>query len=232
MSFNTIFLDMGYTLAFPYPSWTDVYEKAYRDAGITIDRETLHQAIEAVWQSVIAEDATASWEPTPAGDLRRQWDIESAIQDRLGITDDRRRVFELVTEAFRAPDNYRLFPEVPDTLRALRDRGYKLAIVSNWDWHLPALCRAMNLTPYLDAIIVSARIGRAKPHPQIFYTALSQTGADPQHTLHVGDSYHADIVGAQGVGIAGVLVDRAGTAETDGHYTIQHLDELLSLLDS
>lgn len=232
MSFNTIFLDMGYTLAFPYPSWSDVYYTAYREAGIAIDQATLHEVVEAVWRSVIAADATASWEASEAGDRRRQWEIENAILDRLGITENRHQVVKQVTEAFRDPANYRIFPEVPDTLRALRAQGYKLAIVSNWDWHLPALCQELNLTPYFDAIIVSARVGRAKPHPQIFHTALSETAAEPKHTLHVGDSYHADILGAHGVGITGVLIDRAGTAETDGHLTIRCLDELLPLLDN
>jgi putative hydrolase of the HAD superfamily len=231
MSSNTIFFDMGYTLAFPYPSWTDVYHKAYRDAGLHIDRDTLHEVLEAVWRAVIAEDATAAWEASEAGDLRRKWEIEREILDRLGLKDDHRQIFDRVTAAFRDPANYRLFPEVPDTLRALRDQGYTLAIVSNWDWHLPALCNDLNLTPYFDAIITSARVGRAKPHPQIFHTALAETGAEPERTLHVGDSYDADVVGAQGVGIAGVLIDREGVAKTDGHLTIQRLDELLSLLD-
>lgn len=232
MSYNTVFLDMGYTLVFPYPSWTDVYHKAYGEAGVTIDRDTLHEILEAVWQAVIAEDATASWDASEAGDWRRKWAIETEILDRLGITDERHRLVECVSEAFRSPTSYRVFPEVPDTLQALRDRGCTLAIVSNWDWHLPALCRDLNLTPYFDAIITSARVGRAKPHPQIFHTALSKTSADPARTLHVGDSYDADVVGAQGAGIAGVLVDRTGTARTDGHLTIQRLDELLPLLDS
>lgn len=231
MPYNTIFLDMGYTLVFPYPSWTDVYHKAYSEAGITIDRDALHEVLEAVWRAVIAEDATALWDASEAGDLRRKWAIETEILDRLGITDNRHRLVERVTQAFRSPANYRVFPEVPETLQALQDRGYTLAIVSNWDWHLPALCRDLNLTPYFDAIITSARVGRAKPHPEIFHTALSETSADPARTLHVGDSYDADVVGARVAGIAGVLVDREGTATTDGQMTIQNLDELLLLLD-
>ncbi len=231
MSFNTIFFDMGYTLAFPYPSWTDVYHKAYQELGIRIDRDVLHEVLESVWRAVIAEDATAAWEPSEAGDLRRQWEIEREIMDRLGITDNCHQIFEHVVAAFHDPANYRLFPEVHDTLPALRKRGYRLAIVSNWDWHLPTLCQHLNLTSYFDAIITSARVGRAKPHPQIFHTALSLIGADPERTLHVGDSYDADIVGAQGVGIVGVLIDREGQARSDGHPTIQRLDELLLLLD-
>lgn len=231
MPYNTIFLDMGYTLVFPYPSWADVYHKAYSEAGVAIDRNTLDQVVESVWRAVIAEDATAAWDASEAGDLRRKWAIENEIMDRLGITDNRHQLVERVTQAFVDPVNYRVFPEAPDALQALRDRRYTLAIVSNWDWHLPALCRNLNLTPYFDAIITSARVGRAKPHPRIFHAALSQTSADPAHTLHVGDSYDADIVGARGVGIAGVLVDRDRTAETDGHLTIHSLDELPLLLD-
>lgn len=232
MSFDTIFLDMGYTLSCPDPSWVDIYAKAYREAGITIDRDALHEAVEGVWQSVIAQDATAAWEATEAADLRRIWEIEQEILDRLGVTEDRERIIEEVTSHFRDPGNYHVFPEAPDTLQALRDRGYTLAIVSNWEWYLPALCQELSLTPYFDAIVASARVGRAKPHPKIFHVALSKTGAEPERTLHVGDSYDADVVGAQQVGITGVLLDRDGTAQADGHPTISRLDELLTLLDN
>ncbi|MBS1251257.1 MAG: Phosphoglycolate phosphatase [Anaerolineales bacterium] len=231
MSFDTIFLDMGHTLAFPYPSWTDVYHRAYQAAGLTVDRDMLHETLEAVWRAVIAQDATAAWEATETADDRRKWEIENDILDRLGITENRQEVFEQVTTHFCKPASYRLFPEVHQTLQRLRDRGCTLAIVSNWDWHLPALCRDLDLTPYLDAVVASARVGRAKPHPEIFRTALSRTSAEPEHTLHVGDSYAADIVGAQQMGITGVLIDRDGDAETDGHPTVRRLDELLSLLD-
>lgn len=231
MSFDTIFLDMGYTLAFPHPSWTDIYHRAYQEAGIDVDHDVLHEAIESVWRAVITQDDTASWEATETADKRRQIEIENEIMDRLGVTQDRDHIAKRVTRHFRDAANYRVFPEVPQTLQTLCDRGHTLAIVSNWEWHLPELCQELGLTPYFDAIVASARVGRAKPRPEIFHTALERTGADPERTVHVGDSYEADVVGAQQLGITGVLLDRDGTAETDGHPTIRRLDELLLLLD-
>ena len=54
-------------------------------------------------------------------------------------------------------------------------------------------------------------MGRGKPHSPIFLTALERAGVEPHEALHVGDSYASDVLGAQGVGIYPLLLDRDGT---------------------
>jgi FMN phosphatase YigB (HAD superfamily) len=51
-------------------------------------------------------------------------------------------------------------------------------------------------------------VGSDKPHPPIFHTALKRAGVPPSEALHVGDQYRIDVVGAQGVGIQALLLDR------------------------
>jgi FMN phosphatase YigB (HAD superfamily) len=57
-------------------------------------------------------------------------------------------------------------------------------------------------------IITSKEVGHEKPHPPIFLMALEQAGAQAASTIYVGDHYDTDVVGAQRVGIKGVLLDR------------------------
>ncbi|HID85959.1 MAG TPA: haloacid dehalogenase, partial [Anaerolineae bacterium] len=76
-----------------------------------------------------------------------------------------------------------------------------------------------------------ARVGCAKPHPGIFQAALQWARARPEQAIHVGDSYHADVLGAQAVGITGVLLDREDKVEVDGHVKIRGLEELLTILE-
>jgi FMN phosphatase YigB (HAD superfamily) len=54
--------------------------------------------------------------------------------------------------------------------------------------------------------------------------------------IHVGDHVDADVLGARGVGIEGVLIDRAGRYRADevpeGVSVIQSLEQLLPLVDA
>jgi putative hydrolase of the HAD superfamily len=63
------------------------------------------------------------------------------------------------------------------------------------------------LRPYFDVVIDSTLVGFAKPDPRIFGHALAVSGADPSHVLHVGDMYHADVVGARQAGLHALLLD-------------------------
>ena len=49
-----------------------------------------------------------------------------------------------------------------------------------------------------------------KPHPEIFHAALASLRSEPAQTLHVGDSYEADWVGARQVGMQALLLGRRG----------------------
>ena len=57
------------------------------------------------------------------------------------------------------------------------------------------------------AVIDSALVGHEKPDPRIFTCALERSGASPERTLHVGDLYHADVLGARAAGIHALLLD-------------------------
>jgi len=114
-----------------------------------------------------------------------------------------------LTERFWHPHSWRTFPEVHEVLAALRARGLQLAIISNFTDALVALCETHELDGYFDVLVASAVTGAQKPDAGIFREALRRTGADPRASLHVGDNYVADILGARASGIGGVLVDRS-----------------------
>ena len=125
-----------------------------------------------------------------------------------------------------------LYEDVVPTLEHLRDVGFKLAIVSNWDTPLDPLTERLGIADYFDAIIAShdARIRSEKPDPHIFNYALTAVGVSEVEVVHVGDTYEADIVGARDVGIRPILLDRDGTQADRWDETIQSLSELPELL--
>ena len=124
-------------------------------------------------------------------------------------------------------DAWECFPEVPNVLHQLRVRGYKLAVVSNFDSRLPGILDALGIHRQLDAIFYSSKAGSAKPHPDIFRSALARLGVEPQAAVHVGDSAAADVGGAVAAGLTGVLIDRGDAPAPDSAGVIHSLEELL-----
>src|SRR5262245_44891777 len=106
-----------------------------------------------------------------------------------------------------------VLPGVPDALQALRAAGLRLVVVSNSDGTIEAGLRQMGLRDLVDAVIDSAVVGAEKPDPAIFHHALAAAGTRPERTLHVGDLYHVDVVGARRAGLRGLLLDPYGDWE-------------------
>jgi putative hydrolase of the HAD superfamily len=96
----------------------------------------------------------------------------------------------------------RVIPGVPEALGQLRAAGLRLVVVSNADGSVEAGLSEIGLRPFFEAVHDSWKLGFEKPDPRIFQHAL--------HTLHVGDLYAADVVGARAAGIHPLLLDPFG----------------------
>jgi len=100
-----------------------------------------------------------------------------------------------------------VLPGVRESLPHFAAMDLKMVVVSNSDGTVEQLMHESGLRPFFDAVVDSHVIGYAKPDPRIFEHALTVSGSDASRTLHVGDMYYADIVGAEAAGIRAVLLD-------------------------
>lgn len=134
------------------------------------------------------------------------------------------------TQTLLAALQFRPYPEVSAVLARLRERGVRLVVASNWDASLHHTLRALGLDRQLDGVITSAEAKAPKPEPAVFRRALELAGTRPEHTLHVGDSFQEDVLGAQRIGIRPILIARGETpAPGGGVPVISSLGELLQL---
>lgn len=102
-------------------------------------------------------------------------------------------------------------PDVAPALAALRARGLRLVVVSNANGRLRHLFDRLQLTRWFDHLLDSHEWGVEKPDPRLFHLALEQARAEPARTVHVGDLYHVDVMGARRAGLRdAVLFDMAG----------------------
>ncbi len=93
------------------------------------------------------------------------------------------------------------------------------------------ICHKLGLEPYLDFVVTSQEVGADKPKPPIFLAALDKARVNASKAVHVGDQYNMDVVGARGVGIAPILIDRYDTyPEVSDCPRIRSLTELVQYL--
>lgn len=119
-------------------------------------------------------------------------------------------------------------------VRGLHEAGIPMAIVSNADGTVARIlaeagvCQAGTgpLVP-VAAVVDSGAEGVAKPDPAIFRPALAALGTDPARTLHVGDSVHYDVRGAEAAGMPAVHFDPRRLCRLDDH---PHITSLLDLV--
>jgi putative hydrolase of the HAD superfamily len=188
--------------------------------GVVVSEETARGAMLAEMAYYRAHhDEASSW----AGlkDLRRR--CAAVVQERL----DTALPLGDVQDALLAAIRFNAYPEVPEALGRLRAAGARLAVVSNWDVSLHDVLERTQLRPLVDAVVISAELGAAKPDPAIFRAALDRLGASAADAMHVGDSVEHDVEGARAAGLQAVLVARNGVQPPDGVRVVASLDGLL-----
>jgi len=121
---------------------------------------------------------------------------------------------------------------VAPALAALRERGLKLTIVSNANGKLRVAFDRLTLSGLVDCLLDSHDEGVEKPDPRFFEIALERSGARRETTIHVGDLYQVDVIGAQAAGLRGVLLDEAGLYPDVTCPRVRSLPELVTLISS
>jgi 2-haloacid dehalogenase len=101
------------------------------------------------------------------------------------------------------------FPEVPDALRELRSRGWKLAILSNSDRDLIAASQKQIGVPF-DLVVVAEDVESYKPAHAHWERFFEATTADREHHVHVAASLFHDIAPAKELGLCTAWINRLG----------------------
>jgi 2-haloacid dehalogenase len=111
----------------------------------------------------------------------------------------------------RTLPNWPVFPEVPDALTEARERGWRLAILSNTDRDFIDASLASIGVPF-ELAIVASEIGSYKPAPGHWEAFERQTGRLPD--VHVGASHFHDMVPASRLGLPTVWINRLAETAT------------------
>lgn len=224
---RAILFDAGGTLFYPFPSVGHYYSSVAAKYGCRVSAGEIEAAFHRVWS-----------EHDKLGDLRSHSDekiekefwrkiVTAAFKDFKGL-----KAFDLFFDElhnlFAEPSVWKLYPEVEETLRSLKEKKFILGMVSNWDSRLLKLCKGLGIDSYFDFKVISAVFGAAKPDPKIFKEALKQANVPAAEAVHVGDSLEDDVRGAHLAGIKAVWLDRS---DRHGTLTKDHQDFVTVIRD-
>ncbi|HYN88286.1 MAG TPA: HAD-IA family hydrolase [Ardenticatenaceae bacterium] len=231
---RAVIFDVGFTLVRIEPPEEVLVLEAMRAAGLEVASSDLARAAQAV---LAAERAKTPRDlDVWASDLniRRYWlDLYERMLGELDVAPQYRpATAERIYAQFVGHAHWTLYPEVEGVLGELQRRGYILGAVSDWQSALVELVHHLNLSRFLQFIVVSAVIGLGKPDPLLFRHAIARAGVAPAEALFIGDTYATDILGARAVGMHPVLIARNHEGFAADVPVIRSLDEIIALLPS
>lgn len=203
-----LFLDVGGTLLYSDPTSPDLFHRILTSRGHRIDRESIVRLLRA------PESIVTLIRPFPAGRESEFFrSVNARMIEHLGIEPDD-GVLDAIHSEFRTRVTWRPYPDAFASLELLREAGFRLGIISNATHTLPETLRRTGLARYFDTVTYSFDVGFEKPDARIFRRAVAMAGAIPERSLHVGDSFEADYLGARRAGLHAILLQREGEPPT------------------
>jgi HAD superfamily hydrolase (TIGR01509 family) len=205
VSLDAVLFDWGHTLIDVV--WDDELLGAGHRAGLeAIDRDSLPD-VDRLSKHFREHYEPLLWVPATIEEVEYPGLVRRLLADfDVEVTQDELNRFLEAEHAAWEPAR-RMGAQTHALLDSLRTRGLKTGLVSNaFDpgWLMRRDLDEMGILERIDVAVFSSEVGKRKPHPVIFETALRELGADPAQTVFVGDSRYADVLGAKRLGMTTV----------------------------
>ncbi len=204
---EVVLFDLDDTLHDDTYAFTSAAEEVAREIALERGVDAL-----ALKRAYVAE-AEGFWHRLTPEQLRnrlsglREMMWNSALE-RVGIADP-----DLAQRSAANYNEYRkkyfsVFPGAIELLRALRERGCKLGILTNGfsETHREKI-KLLQIGEYFDAIFIADEVGMIKPDPLLFAHACTTLGSAPARSAMVGDRYERDVRGALEAGLYAVWLN-------------------------
>lgn len=179
---------------------------------------------DAVGNAVSSETAVAITECSEAAE-REFW--RGVVAEALPDVRDRDACFEELFSHFARAEAWQPYADVEETLDEARRRGIRLAIASNFDARLHAVCDGIAELRTIERRVISSTVGARKPEPRFYQELVHACGCEPHELLMVGDEIENDVEGARRGGLQAVHLDRSTSTS---HGRISTLADLWQVL--
>ncbi|WP_042457117.1 HAD family hydrolase [Neobacillus dielmonensis] len=223
-----IAFDLGYTLA--YNRREDHYMNFLESESVIIPREKVEKAYHLADKTFMRSYHGVLGNPP---EYYMPWYI-GLVNYFLNVKFDLiHQVTFIMAQGKPGSSYWQPFPWTTQVMDTLKNNGYRLALLSNWDLTCRRVLKQIGVYDYFEQIIVSSEINISKPDVGIFKYLLDITHCAHDEVLYVGDNYYDDVVGAGKLGIQTVLINRfgrEGIEEIEVPYLVQNTTGLLKIL--
>ena len=221
---KAVFFDWLDTLARPEPDRQEVVHRAAQELGVELSLQGLKRGIYEA-ESQVPAGAPPRWcEGRDEAPFIHWWEVLLA---EVGVKLSKEVMLEITRRLSQRARSlpWVLYDDVLPTVKILKQRGLILGLITN------LFMGGVGLESYLDFVVTAKEVGADKPEPPIFLAALERAGVNASEALYIGDQYQTDILGARGVGITPVLIDRFDLApEVSDCPRIHNLTEVAQYL--
>jgi len=206
---KAVFFDFYKTQPSHAPPREVIYGSTCHELGIEVEAKALFNSLPAADMYYRDENSRS-----PIDNRSEEEKIDFYVQyaSRIlagaGVQLSHDAALQLLAKLRQFDWKMKAYDDTLPALEELRRRGLILGLISNVAQDMESTYEEMGLNSYLAFKVTSSEVGCDKPQPEIFQAALKKAEVKPEEAIHVGDQYDLDIVGARGVGMKGVLVDR------------------------
>jgi putative hydrolase of the HAD superfamily len=228
------------------PGSPDEWEAVFWDiGGVILALDSVQEAhaefvadlLERHDVEMTVEEAIETWRTT-VGDYFRERDgtefrsardgyhlgVEAIVGEEIPREEWQSRFDEIVR------DSVEPIPGAPETIERLAEMDLHVGVISDVDdAEGREMLEGFGVREHFDSITTSEAVGRTKPDPAMFETALETASVAPERSLMIGDRYDHDVRGAADMGMHGVAF-----GADDGPavaYRIESPEEVLEIVD-
>ncbi len=220
---KVVLFDMGDTII-NVPETYKTYDRILRAHGITRTEKEIATAHKQTLQELSLDLL-----PKLTDDYWPRFD--TLLVQKLGITQNQEELGHAINREWWNYAETKPYPDVLPTLRELKKRKLKLALVTNGlESDINAVLSKINLTEFFDVKVGTDTFKAMKPDKTVFLQTLRLLNAEPAEALFIGDSLEIDYNGAKAAGFKAIIIDRNCKNKNTTPETIHTLTELLDYL--
>jgi len=212
---KAVFFDWFNTLAHYDPPREELQSQALRELGIiNVSLEKIRRGLLVADRDYFEENTLSPVrERSPEEQAKVYIRYQNTVLTEAGVNVPEELLLKTMS---RLQERYRemtfvLVDDVLSTLKTLKKQKLTLGLLTNMQTEIGPIRENLGVEPYLDFTVTSAEAGADKPQSPIFRLALERAGVEPPEAAHVGDQYKLDVIGARGVGITPILIDRSNS---------------------
>jgi putative hydrolase of the HAD superfamily len=222
---KAVFFDLYHTLVTYDPPQEELEARALKELGVDVPPSALSGPIVAADEFIYNEIANRPLSlRTREEKMALYMQYQETVLREAAVAYDTNLVMGLLSKMQQTTMNLVLFDDVAPTLTELKKRGLALGLISNIEQDIDETLTRLGLPSWLDIVVTSQDANANKPQPEIFLEALKRADVQPSEALYIGDQYQVDVIGANGAGMTGILLDR-----TDHYQDIKDCPRLQSL---